>query len=49
MVLDTEVLESVKGMSEDDSIYTKLSKSIAPEIYGMLDVKKAILLLMVGG
>jgi DNA replicative helicase MCM subunit Mcm2 (Cdc46/Mcm family) len=26
-----------------------LAKSIAPEIYGMEDVKKALLLLMVGG
>jgi len=26
-----------------------LAKSIAPEIYGMEDVKKALLLLMIGG
>jgi DNA replication licensing factor MCM7 len=30
-------------------MYNKLSKSIAPEIFGLEDVKKALLLLMVGG
>ena len=30
-------------------MYKILSESIAPEIYGMEDVKKALLLLMVGG
>ncbi|KAL6925451.1 hypothetical protein ACO0SA_000047 [Hanseniaspora valbyensis] len=30
-------------------IYERLSKSIAPEIFGHLDVKKALLLLLVGG
>ena len=34
--------------SEDD-FYDKLSSSIAPEIYGHADVKKALLLLLVGG
>ena len=30
-------------------VYNRLAKSIAPEIYGNLDVKKALLLLLVGG
>ena len=30
-------------------MYTRLSKSIAPEIYGMDDVKKSLLLMMVSG
>ncbi|XBW35925.1 hypothetical protein QEN19_001497 [Hanseniaspora menglaensis] len=35
--------------SEGTPIYERLSKSIAPEIFGHLDVKKALLLLLVGG
>lgn len=34
---------------EQGDVYEKLASSIAPEIYGHLDVKKALLLQMVGG
>ncbi|GFO31225.1 DNA replication licensing factor mcm7 [Plakobranchus ocellatus] len=40
--------EELKMVAEDD-FYDKLSSSIAPEIYGHSDVKKALLLLLVGG
>lgn len=40
--------EELKELAEQD-FYNKLSSSIAPEIYGLDDVKKALLLLLVGG
>lgn len=43
---DEAALEELK---RDSNIYTRLARSIAPEIYGHDDVKKALLLLMVGG
>ena len=40
--------EELSILMEDD-FYSKLAQSIAPEIYGLEDVKKALLLLLVGG
>ncbi|XP_059099226.1 DNA replication licensing factor mcm7-like [Tigriopus californicus] len=40
--------EELRALQEDN-FYEKLANSIAPEIYGHEDIKKALLLLLVGG
>lgn len=40
--------DELRALTEED-FYTKLALSLAPEIYGHIDVKKALLLLLVGG
>lgn len=40
--------EQIARLAEDGDIYNKLARSLAPEIYGHEDVKKALLLLLVG-
>lgn len=44
-----EMENAVLQLQESGSVYEMLSQSIAPEIYGHEDVKKALLLLMIGG
>ncbi|TFY78082.1 hypothetical protein EWM64_g5931 [Hericium alpestre] len=44
-----EILTAVEVLKDDPVLYNKLAHSIAPEIYGHDDVKKALLLLLVGG
>ena len=41
--------EAIERMTAEGDIYSRLSSSIAPEIYGHEDVKKVLLLAMVGG
>eukprot|EP00026_Physarum_polycephalum_P003486 Phypoly_transcript_03498.p1 GENE.Phypoly_transcript_03498~~Phypoly_transcript_03498.p1 ORF type:complete len:722 (+),score=117.51 Phypoly_transcript_03498:139-2304(+) len=48
-VLTPEILAEIENAAQDPDIYTRLAKSIAPEIYGHEDVKKALLMMMVGG
>lgn len=46
----TDEMEArVHELSRDRQLYEKLAMSIAPEIYGHEDVKKCLLLLLVGG
>lgn len=49
MALNEDFVSDVQKMSKEKDIYNKLSQSIAPNIFGMEEVKKALLLLMVGG
>ena len=47
--LTPELIEEIETCAEDGAVYERLAASIAPEIYGHVDVKKALLLLMIAG
>ena len=47
--MSPEILRRVDELASDPNTYNHLASSIAPEIFGHEDVKKALLLLMVGG
>eukprot|EP00954_Amorphochlora_amoebiformis_P002157 168917-Amorphochlora_amoeboformis.AAC.1 len=47
--LTSQEIREVKKMARDPDVFRKMANSIAPEIFGMHDVKKALLLLLVGG
>ncbi|KAF8559699.1 minichromosome maintenance protein mcm7p [Imleria badia] len=49
MEITPEIQAQIADMQRDPALYNKLAQSIAPEIYGHQDVKKALLLLLVGG
>lgn len=49
MEVTPEIRRALTELRADPALYNKLSQSIAPEIYGHEDVKKALLLLLVGG
>ena len=46
---DKEDIEEVRANTPEDLLFEKLAKSVHPEIFGMEEVKKALLLLMIGG
>lgn len=47
--LTDEVKEKIDKLRSQENFYEILASSIAPEIFGHLDIKKALLLLLVGG
>ncbi|KAI9459439.1 MCM-domain-containing protein [Lactarius psammicola] len=49
MEVTAEMRAAIERLHDDPTVYQKLAFSIAPEIYGHIDVKKALLLLLVGG
>ena len=46
--INPEMINTLKK-EKTNTLYQNLAKSIAPEIFGMEDIKKALLLLLVGG
>ena len=47
--LDAATVSLLDELAEDEQSYSRLARSIAPEIYGHEDVKKALLLQLVSG
>lgn len=41
--------EKFENFKKDPSIYEKITKSVAPSIFGHIDIKKAIACLLFGG
>lgn len=49
MIVDPSLVRRIDKYRQTGQVYELLAKSIAPEIFGHLDVKKALLLLLIGG
>jgi len=48
-MVDVELTEEEVELLGRENLYEHLAYSIAPEIYGQVDVKKSLLLALVGG
>ncbi|KAI9739497.1 MAG: Mcm2-7 hexameric complex component [Cirrosporium novae-zelandiae] len=49
LALDARTWRRIDALKNSGHMYEYLARSIAPEIFGHLDVKKALLLLLIGG
>ncbi|KAI8816816.1 DNA replication licensing factor MCM7 [Fimicolochytrium jonesii] len=49
MRMTPEIEARLMDLQNEQGLYTRLAQSIAPEIWGVDDVKKALLLLLIGG
>lgn len=41
--------EQLEEMRRDDALYDKMARSVAPNVHGHSDVKRAVLLMLLGG
>lgn len=41
--------ERLEEMRRDESLYERMARSIAPNVHGHIDVKRALLLMLLGG
>lgn len=48
-IMTAQDIKKIKQHSKDPDIFKTLAKSVAPSIYGHLNIKKAILLMLLGG
>jgi len=48
-ILTEEMMLRIHEEKEGNDMYERISQSISPEIFGMEEVKKALLLLLLGG
>ncbi|KAK8797943.1 hypothetical protein WA171_005472 [Blastocystis sp. BT1] len=46
---EQSIARAVKKLSRQDDVYERLAESLAPEIYGHSDIKKALLLQLISG
>lgn len=44
-----KVNDVIKNCENEQAVFDRVSKSICPEIYGMEEIKQALLLMMIGG
>lgn len=49
IVIDARTIQRIEDLRRQGNLYDTLAKSIAPEIFGHEDVKKCLLLLLIGG
>ncbi|CAN6674775.1 DNA replication licensing factor Mcm7p [Trichomonascus vanleenenianus] len=49
LTIDAETRQRIEDFRAAGNVYDRLARSIAPEIYGHDDIKKALLLLLIGG
>jgi DNA replication licensing factor MCM7 len=49
LLMENRTLRKIEQYQRSGQMYEYLSRSIAPEIFGHLDIKKALLLLLIGG